>query len=180
MNKYEKALLDLIAWAEGTLGVSQNGYDVVVDFYRIIGWTPDTTIVHGGAEWNKPGGSNSTAAGRYQFLFGTWKSINGKVNAPMTKENQYKAAIKLVNKRLKKTFPDNRPVTINELENRQKFDIMLTKLAPEWASFPVTKDLTTHDHRKIKAGQGYYSGQGGRKTPDKMYEIYKKALALYS
>jgi len=47
MTKFEKALLDVIAFTEGTLGVSQNGYDVVVGFYRIIGWTEDTSIVHG-------------------------------------------------------------------------------------------------------------------------------------
>lgn len=179
MNKYEKALLDLIAWAEGTLGVSQNGYDVVVDFYRIVGWTPDTDIVHGGYEWNMPSDSNSTAAGRYQFKFDTWKEVNGNKNVPMTKENQDKSAIKKAKQRLTSNRIDKRPVNINELHIRSKFNIMMNKLSPEWASFPLSSDITINGELR-KAGDSYHSGQAKRgKTIDDFYAIYLKALDLY-
>jgi muramidase (phage lysozyme) len=177
LTKYEKGLLDLIAWAEGTLGVSQNGYDVTFNFYKIIGWTPNTDIVHG--NWKLPfKGKTSNAAGRYQFLYNTWVEINNNVNVPMTKDNQDKAALKLVNRRFKEKFIDNRTVTISELTNRDKFDIMMNKLAPEWAAFIVTKDVIFQG-KTIRKGQGLYSGQGSKFTVDDFYNVYKKALAKY-
>lgn len=182
MTKEEKAILDTIAYAEGTLGVSQNGYDVVVTFKTIVGWTKDTKIVHGDSDWYQKA-ANSTAAGRYQFIGSTWKGswIGGTKtrkgqNVPMTKENQDAACLWLINNRLKSTAIDSRPVTISELTNRSKFDIFLQKCAPEWASLPLTKDIP--DKGK-KAGNGYFSGQGGKKTADELYGVFMKAYALY-
>ena len=94
MTKEEKALLDTLAYCEGTLGVSNNGYDVVVGYNRIIaGWTKDTNIVHGGRDWYDKS-TNSTAAGRYQFVYDTWVG-NDKKNLPMTKENQDQRGLQL-------------------------------------------------------------------------------------
>ena len=177
LTKYEKALLDLIAWAEGTLGVSQNGYDITFNYYKIIGWTPNTDIVHG--NWKFPfGNQTTTAAGRYQFLYGTWVEINNNINVPMTKDNQDKAALKLINRRFKQKVIDSRTVTISELVNRDKFEIMMNKLSPEWASFVVTKDVVFQGNT-IKRGQGLYSGQGSKSTIGEFYNVYKKALAKY-
>lgn len=188
MTKYEKALLDLIAYTEGTLGVSNNGYDVTVNFHLIIGWTPDTNIVHGLNDWKIKLSStlSSTAAGRYQFLGKTWtgswvggtKKKKGQ-NVPMTKDNQDIAALWLVNKRLKSTAIDSRKVTIGEMGSRSKFDIVLQKLAPEWASIPLTKTIVYKGKTK-KAGDGFYAGQKARHSPNELWEIYNKALALYS
>lgn len=186
MTKTEKALLDMIAYAEGTLGVSQNGYDVIVDFYTIVDWTPDTDIIHGNNDWNVKGGSNSTAAGRYQFKGSTWmgrwtggsKTKKGQ-NVPMTKANQDAAALWLIKSyRLPSTAIDSRTVTVEEITTRSKFDILLQKLAPEWASLPLTKDVT-YDGQLKKAGTGFYSGQGGRKSADELWGVFQKALALY-
>jgi muramidase (phage lysozyme) len=181
MNKYEKALLDLIAYTEGTLGISQNGYDVTVNFRRIIGWTPDTDIIHGLNNWYDSA-TNSTAAGRYQFLGSTWKSRNGGKNLPLTKENQDKTALDLAKEILKSNVIDNRDVKINELDNKTKFDIMLNKLSSTWASLPLTKTVVVNGKKRFK-GSSYYNDDGinkTRHTSEKLYQIYKKALGLYN
>jgi len=191
MTKYEKALLDLIAYTEGTLGVSQNGYDVAINFHLIVGWTENTTIVHGEQAWRKKvGGITSSAAGRYQILGKTWvggwtggsKSKKGQ-NVPMTKDNQDIAALWLINRRLKSTNVDKRTVTTDELNNRTKFDIALQKLAPEWASLPLTKTFTSLNGKLHYAGSSYYASDGTNKShhsSDDLFRVYKKALALYS
>ena len=187
MNKYEKAVLDLIAYTEGTLGVSQNGYDVAVGFYIILNWTPDTNITHGYKKWyNKE--TNSTAAGRYQFNYPTWTGswVGGTENKPgpnkpMTKDNQDKAALYVIYRQLKKTGVDSRPVKLEELTNRDKFFIFLNKIAPKWSSIPLTKDIYRGD-RLIKAGRSYYSGDGvnnTRHSANELFNIFKKTLALY-
>lgn len=188
MTKYEKALLDLLAYTEGTLGVSNNGYDVAVGFHLIIGWTENTNIVHGQSDWyNKA--TNSTAAGRYQFLGSTWtgswiggtKTKKGQ-NVAMTKSNQDIAALFLINRALKRTGIDSRSVTTGELGNRTKFNIALQKIASTWASIPLTKDVTVNGTKHF-AGSSYYSSDGvnkSRHTPSSLWKVYNQALALYS
>jgi len=123
----------------------------------------------------------STAAGRYQFLGSTWKSVNGG-NVPMTKDNQDKAAIKKINQRIRQTDLEGRSVKINQLVDRNKFDIMLNKLAREWASLPLSKTFTVNGVKRF-AGSSYYSADGVNKskhTPARLHEIYLEALNLYS
>ena len=48
--KHYKAMLDTIAYTEGTLGVSQNGYDILFNLYTITGWSPNCNFGHGGKE----------------------------------------------------------------------------------------------------------------------------------
>lgn len=134
MTKIEKALLDTIAYAEGTLGVSNNGYDVVVTFKIINGWTEDTKIVHGDGDWRQKE-VNSNAAGRYQFLGSTWKGLsihNGK-NVPLTKDNQDKAAIHYINYNLK-LFKTN--ITISDITNKDNFTKFFNANKGTWTSFP--------------------------------------------
>ena len=177
MTREEKALLDTIAFTEGTLGVSNNGYDVVVGSKRLIsGWTKDTTIVHGGSNWYDKS-TNSTAAGRYQFLYSTWlggSNSNPGPNLPMTKENQDKRGLDLINNALKNT--DKTKLII-----KSNFNDALNKLAKTWASIPVTSDFT--DSNGVhKAGTSYYNKDGINKThisADKIFEIYKLALSKY-
>ena len=169
MTKEDKALLDMIAYSEGTLGVSNNGYDVVVGSKRVInGWTKDTTIIHGGQNWYDKQ-TNSTAAGRYQFLYPTWIG-NKKNNLPMTKENQDKRGIELINGRI-----GNLDKTT--IINRQVFNKCLNKLALEWASIPLTSNITDSEGKIHYAGNSYY-GQP-KQSADKLYEIYKLALSKY-
>lgn len=163
MTKEEKALLDMIAYSEGTLGVSNNGYDVLVGFKKIVGWTPDTTIVHQNGAWYDKA-NNSTAAGRYQFLYNTWVSANGKKNAAMNKINQDNAGIKLINRRLGS-------IDKTKLNIFNNFKKATDLLAPEWASIPLSStgksyyDKGTVNHTKV--------------TLNDLFDVYKKALVLY-
>lgn len=162
MTKEEKSLLDMIAYSEGTLGVSNNGYDVLVGYRKIVGWTPDTAIVHGGGDWYDKK-NNSSAAGRYQFLYDTWIG-KSKKNLPMTKINQDNRALDLINRRLG-TFDK---ATLNVFSNFKKATDLLAK---EWASIPLS---TT--------GRSYYNKDGINRTKvtlDDLFSVYTKALALY-
>jgi len=174
MTKEEKALLDTLAYCEGTLGVSNNGYDVVVGSRRIMaGWTKDTTIVHGGTDWFDKA-TNSTAAGRYQFLYSTWIGSK-KINLPMTKDNQDKRGLELIDSRL--TGIDK-----TKLTDKSVFYKALNKMCTVWASIPVTSDITDSDGNVHKAGKSYYAGDGVNKSKlsaDEIFEIYKLALAKY-
>lgn len=184
MTKEEKALLDTLSYTEGTLGVSNNGYDVLFGLNRIIaGWTKDTTIVHGGGDWTvKAKGKNTNAAGRYQFMYDTWlggTSVKPGPNLPMTKDNQDKRGLELLNHRLGN-------IDKTQLINQTVFNQALNKLAPEWASIPMTSDVITTDKYGVrtlrKTGFSYYDGDGLNKaklTAQEIYDIYKLALSKY-
>lgn len=154
MTRYEKAFLDTLAWAEGTLGVSNNGYDVLVNDNAklgsriVVGWTPTTDIIHGLGSWAvNVGGVRSTAAGRYQFIGSTWVELNNKVNVPMTKVNQDASALKKLNKLLGSNYKYN----INSVNDMA---VVASKIKSTWSSFSV-------------------------KTPSALFEIYQLALGKY-
>lgn len=122
------ALLDAIAYAEGTAGHPNNGY--LTHFtgaqYSGKGYPekhPDK-VFHSKDY-------SSAAFGRYQFMPGTWNTVGG---GAMTPERQDAAAVQLILRRLKLNSPE-------ELENLlQKQGIspqISSKLSPEWASFPT-------------------------------------------
>jgi hypothetical protein len=138
LSKIEKAFLDTIAYAEGSLGVSNNGYDNVISLDGkiprvIVGWTDNTNIIHGGKDWYSSK-LNSTASGRYQFTINTWLEINNKINKPMTSTNQDYACIKLINSRKVKN------ITLDEIVVEEKFNLVVESLKPTWAGFK-TKSL---------------------------------------
>lgn len=153
----------MIAYSEGTLGVSNNGYDVLVGYRKIVGWTPDTTIVHGGSDWYDKK-NKSSAAGRYQFLYDTWIG-KSKNNKPMTKNNQDNKCLELINYR----FGDK--IDKTKLNEYNVFKKAIDLLAPEWASLPLS---TT--------GSSYYSKDGINKakhSTKELFDIFNKALLLY-
>jgi len=122
---YQKALHDAIAWAEGTRNHSEDGYDVMFSFEIMDSCNrhPNRCIAYGN--------TCSTAAGRYQFLKGTWdsvKSANGLSN--FEPENQEIGAKYLMNSVRHVTVPQNRPMTASEFSNA------MSKLSYEWASLP--------------------------------------------
>lgn len=124
LSREQKTFLDLISYCEGTIGRSQNGYDLLFGGKKVMkGWDENTnTIRHRyitdfGNYVAKPdlkiqdptwkgttsNGATTTAAGRYQFLGWVWASETKKIlndeNAFMTKENQNNVAWKLAERR---------------------------------------------------------------------------------
>jgi len=183
-SKEGKALLDVIAFTEGTAGVGQNGYDVVVSFKQIADWNPNYTFGHADSNWYQKS-ANSTAAGRYQFLGSTWKSVSKKLldssNAPFNKKNQDLFGAYLIYKRTKssQSFSKGKhagikipkPPALSSL-TQSNFPQLLDALAPEWASFPFSQ----------KGGKGFYAGQNTnpkKNNASKLWGLYQKALAKY-
>lgn len=125
VNNYQKALHDSIAWAEGTRGYSDDGYDVMFSFKLMNSCNahPNQCI--------KFGSTCSTAAGRYQFLTGTWSSVRSANSlSSFEPENQELGAQYLVKTVRKVTVPTSRAMTASEFSNA------MSKLSWEWASLP--------------------------------------------
>jgi peptidoglycan hydrolase-like protein with peptidoglycan-binding domain len=159
-----RAMLDTIAYAEGTRG---NG-----DYGRVVNGT-----VLGPSNRNAPyneslvgrrnvvvndfsrhpnlavrwanGQPPSSAAGRYQFLYSTWQGLNMPDFSP---RSQDLAAIKLMQRR-----------GMIEPLLRGDFAEAIHRGAPEWASLPV------------EGGGSYYGGQGAR-TLNSLREVFNSSL----
>ena len=185
LTKLYKTILDTIAYYEGTLGKSLNGYDLLFGGKKVMnGWTPDTTQIR--HRCIKPRGSvtkqkiesegfqvcedetwqdkftrngvvkTSTAAGRYQYLGWSWANTTEKLglgfNAPMSKENQNKAALRGVKDKRKVTETDLR----NALSSLDNFKIVLEKLKEEWTSMKGA--LNGSYHKTVEQGWEFYKG----------------------
>lgn len=124
LHEGPKALMDTIAWSEGTRGRGSDGYNVIVGYKYATDCTrhPNRLI-------RLSSTLSSTAAGRYQFLYRTWNSL-GLAN--FMPENQDRGGFKLVTRR-GVTVPTERAMTATELSNA------LSKLSYEWASLPPNR-----------------------------------------
>lgn len=125
LSTYQKALHDAIAYAEGTRGYSKDGYDVLFSFQLTSSCQvhPNRCIAFGS--------SCSTAAGRYQFLTGTWNSVkSARGLTSFEPENQERGAAYLISNTRRVTVPQDRPMTAAEFSNA------MSKLSYEWASLP--------------------------------------------
>lgn len=175
MTILESTLLDTIAYFEGTIGRSANGYDVLLGYKIMNGWDVNTEFGHQcifalstgckDKSWyiekNSAGEIvNSSAAGRYQFVGTTWNSLSKKLrnvdNAPMTKENQDEFGLNLVKSRGVKE--DDLEKALQSLDN---FKSMLKKMENEWASFKLS----------LNGNYGI--------TPEMGWEFYKGAYQKY-
>lgn len=126
VNRYQKALHDSIAFAEGTEGRGgKDGYNVGFAYKLFSSCARHPNV-------NTCSGSLcSTAAGRYQFLKRTWDATAKAIGASSFEpNNQEKGAQYLVTKVRKVTIPSTRPLTATEFSNAMK------KLSYEWASLP--------------------------------------------
>ena len=94
-----RAILDMLAYTEGTARAGQNGYDTMFAYNTVPNWTSDTTNPHPNLAI-KSGGLTSTASGRYQFLYGTWKELGGGKNLPFNKVNQDTLGLKIIKQRI--------------------------------------------------------------------------------
>jgi len=125
VSRYQKALHDVLAYAEGTRALSKDGYDIIFS-----GKVSGSCRVHPN-QCIKFRKTCSTAAGRYQFLNGTWKSVAGtRALTTFEPENQERAVAYLIGTVRRVTIPQNRPLTATE------FDNAMSKLSWEWASLP--------------------------------------------
>jgi len=125
IGKYAKALHDSIAYAEGTRNVSKDGYNVMFSYklFWNCGSHPNQCL--------KFGNTCSTAAGRYQFLNTTWKSVKAARNLDSFEpENQERGALYLVTGVRKVNVPSGRAMSAAEFSNA------MDKLSWEWASLP--------------------------------------------
>lgn len=115
-----RALLDTIAFTEGTSGHGHDGYDVTFAYHYFSSCRhhPDWNICSGGY--------CSTAAGRYQFLYSTWRGLG---YASFSPANQDRGGMKLVGRR-GVTVPVHRAMTATEFKNA------MSRISWEWASLP--------------------------------------------
>lgn len=160
-----RAMLDTIAYAEGTRG---NGDYRRVVYGRVTGpYDPsrpyDRSLVgkrnvlvsnlrhHPNLRVHVNGSLYSTAAGRYQFLSGTWRGLNMPDFSP---RSQDLGAIKLMQRR-----------GMIEPLLRGDFAGAIHKGAPEWASLPT------------RSGGSYY-GQGA-KSLSSLRNVYSSALRTH-
>ncbi len=165
-NPRVRALLDTIAFAEGTRG---NGDYKRVVYGTVIGPANpnlpyDRSLVgkrnvlvsdlrrHPNLLVQVAPGLRSSAAGRYQFLNTTWRGLGMKDFSP---RSQDLAAIKLM---------QSRGMIAPLL--RGDFNGAIHKGAPEWASLPTAN------------GGSFYGGQGA-KSLSSLRSVYAKALKHY-
>ncbi len=125
ISRFQQALHDSVAFAEGTRNHSSDGYNVMFSFRLMNGCSshPNQCISYGG--------TCSTAAGRYQFLNGTWNSVKRARNlGSFEPENQERGAAYLISTTRRVSVPQTRPMTASEFSNA------MSKLSYEWASLP--------------------------------------------
>jgi muramidase (phage lysozyme) len=120
VSKKRRALLDTIAFTEGTRGHGHDGYNVTFAYHYFSSCAhhPNLRICSGGY--------CSTAAGRYQFLTTTWNGLGLGNFGPA---NQDRGGMKLVSRR-GANVPSARALTATEFANT------MNRISYEWASLP--------------------------------------------
>lgn len=103
MNANRKAFLDAIAWAEGTAGKGDNGYNVLFGGGLFHGYTdhPRIRFYEKKDEFIRNGKKDyTTAAGRYQITATTFDRIRKKLGiTDFSKESQDRIALELIRER---------------------------------------------------------------------------------
>lgn len=117
-----KAFLDLIAWAEGTIGLGDDGYNKIVN----PGGYFDSYADHPNKLIQVKPDLKSTAAGRYQQMVKWWPAYKKQLALPdFGPLSQDKLAIQLI--RECKAYQD---ILDGKIESA------ITKCHSRWASFP--------------------------------------------
>ncbi len=164
----QRALLDTIAWAEGTAGKGDRGYNIMYGLKEFRSYS--THPVETG-EMTKEiiGGGKipSTAAGRYQFLYTRYKQLKeqGNFKTGFNPKEQDKAALSSV-----AGYGVTNEILTTAV-NTGEFTSVWDKLAREWASLPYSKQCppdiiekysqySWFDPSKCGNGRSIYS-QGG-------------------
>lgn len=125
VGRYQQALHDSIAFAEGTEDHSKDGYDVMFSFKIMSSCRNHPNQCH------RYGSTCSTAAGRYQILKSTWDiAKRARELDSFEPENQERAAEYLISNIRRVTVPQSRAMSASEFSNA------MSKLSYEWASLP--------------------------------------------
>ena len=180
LTNNEKALLDTIAYAEGTLGRgSNNGYDIINGNSTIVGWTP---TYKQGFTYSAP------ASGRYQFLYTTWIPYgkgDGIVqgdpkNKPFNAKNQDLTALNIIKTKRLNQFSFSLNISAITKDN---FINYIDALSPEWVSLPfyhsVPLAILKHNPN-WNMGGGWESNQPVKHTLDELWIVYSLALKKYT
>jgi muramidase (phage lysozyme) len=161
-------LLDLIGGLE-----APNGYDTLFNNNQ-KNWPNKLTsmtvaeVIDAGPTWTKKFGSS--AAGRYQFMNATLKSLRN--SEAMTGKEKFDADLQ---DHLGYALLDRRGYEKFAAGKMSVVDFGLA-LAQEWAAFPVLEDCQGA-HRKVKRGETYYAGDHLNKAllnPEKVEAILKE------
>jgi len=119
-SKEQRAMLDAIAFAEGTRDQPNKGYNTMFTFKQFSGYKDHPRKI------NRGGGYSSDAAGRYQFLSTTWDRLARKLGLKdFSPENQDKAAIELAREK---------GITQNILEKEGMSARVSRLLGTQWAA----------------------------------------------
>jgi muramidase (phage lysozyme) len=121
-TREQRAMLDAIAFAEGTRDQPNNGYKTLFGFGQFNDYSkhPDTVV--------RSGGYASAAAGRYQFMPGTFNRLAKKLGLKdFSPESQDRAAIELAREL---------GITQNILSKEGMSARVSDILGNQWASFP--------------------------------------------
>lgn len=140
-----RAMLNTIRWAEGTTG--ENGYRTLFGGDLFDSYAAHPNIVVAKLSNGKP--IKSTAAGAYQILYRTWRSLDALGLPDFSPRSQDLAAVELIRRR----------GALQDVKDGQ-FARALTKLAPEWASLPGAG--YGQPEKRAADLVAIYKGQGGR------------------
>lgn len=167
-----RALLDTLAWTEGTIGQGDNGYNIGSNYIKIPNWSsnfqlgcPQLKITFTNRVTKKKSFTLSKGYwGRYQYGIDTWKTINGR-NVAFNKRNQDLSASLSIKKALGQVVYDNLHSYMINISGVYK---ICEKLSRIWASVPngainisyytLTKDgiTTPQKSRTCQSIQDFY------------------------
>jgi len=122
MNQNRKAFLDMIAVSEGTIGIGENGYNVLIGgtLFHSYHDHPRRRV------WVKRIQKHSTAAGRYQILKRYFDAYKEKLNLPdFSPGSQDKIALEMI-----------RECGALDDIDEGRLDKAIEKCRSRWASFP--------------------------------------------
>lgn len=151
-------LSSVIRFAEGTSG--KDGYTTMFGHRQFT-----DTSRHPNNPMRTPWGSQSEAAGAYQFMKPTWDRVQSKLKLPdFTPASQELGG---------RWLTQNRGVDPDAaITTRADFIAAMDRLAPEWAGLPYSG--------KGRNGGGYgssYYGQGG-KSIEQLIPVYEEAMGI--
>jgi len=146
-----KAFLDMLAWSEGTYGIGDNGYNVLVGSTKKNPVLFGTYTDHPRQRVYLPVWKiYSTAAGRYQILARYYDAYKKQLNLPdFSPASQDAIALQMIRER--RALPDI---------DAGRFEVAVTKCRNIWASLPGA-GYNQREHRMADL-QNMYQKFGGQ------------------